>query len=253
MEEQKDLPKPQTDLPLPEKELPSHGSPRLQGDALEPQTRQSIFRNKVFILFIILSFLVAFLIGGFILGRNSVLKALNPTAPSIPPPDPVFYEGTPTPEATESADNSNWKTYENSTYGFSVKYPGNWIIREDTNPEGMVAGAKETLTLEITSSEFGTGTWVEIAPGSNTHSTQGEFDFSESPVKNITIGGIPAKRQETPFVAIGGIDLPEKGWKPAEKKRWNQFGIQITIRNGDKDAKNLATAEEIVSSIQFTN
>jgi len=76
VEDQKDFPKPftlknegQADLPLPEKEIPAHGTSASQGDPLRSYGR--FFRNKLFLIFVILSFIIAFLIGGFALGASS--------------------------------------------------------------------------------------------------------------------------------------------------------------------------------------
>jgi hypothetical protein len=55
------LPKPQTDLPLPEKEI----SPQAYK---APKT--NIFKSKFFLGFMALSFLIAFIIGGFALANN---------------------------------------------------------------------------------------------------------------------------------------------------------------------------------------
>lgn len=101
MEEQKDLPKPQIDLPLPEKEIPA-----------KTGVEFSILKSKFFIGFVALSFLIAFTVGGFILGRNSVLKELNPTDPTVPPADPVIA----------------MKTYEGKT--FNISYPVYWTAEE---------------------------------------------------------------------------------------------------------------------------
>lgn len=62
-EEQKDLPKPLTDLPTPEKEITAKTEPK-----------SSIFKSKFFLLFVAICFLIAFLIGGFILGKNNTNK-----------------------------------------------------------------------------------------------------------------------------------------------------------------------------------
>ena len=96
--ENKDLPLSQTDLPLPEKEIPATTG-----------TKFSILGSKFFTGFVIISTLIAFLVGGFILGKNSVLKELNPT---IPPADPVIA----------------MKTYEGKT--FNISYPVYWTIEE---------------------------------------------------------------------------------------------------------------------------
>lgn len=55
------------------------------------------------------------------LGKNSVLKELNPTTPVIPPKDPVIYEATLTPDPT-----ADWKTYSNKNY--SIMYPTDFKI-----------------------------------------------------------------------------------------------------------------------------
>ncbi len=125
MEDEKLLPKPQIDLPLPEKEIPARVTP--QGHALQNQ-KPNIFKSKFFLGFVAFSILIAFLIGGFMLGRNSVFKELNPTAPVIPPKDPVIYEATPTPDPT-----ADWKTYINPDKLYQLKYPADWTtIAEDS-------------------------------------------------------------------------------------------------------------------------
>lgn len=108
MENEELLPKPQTDLPLPEKEIPAHTG----------ASKTNIFKSKFFLGFVAFSILIAFLIGGFYLGRNSVFKELNPSNPAIPPKDPDMYKGTPTPDPT-----ADWKTYTNTTYGYTFSYP----------------------------------------------------------------------------------------------------------------------------------
>ena len=138
MEEQKDLPKPQTDLPLPERdlplpenllpagrqEIPSHSAPALQGEALEGYGRKFPFPKYVFttVVFVIL---LAIIGGAYYLGRNSVFKELNPSNP-VPPPAAPVIQASPTPnlyaEGTRSAT-ANWKTYTNTVLGYEIKYP----------------------------------------------------------------------------------------------------------------------------------
>lgn len=82
------------------------------------------FLPKPIALIIIVIFFSVFISGLIItvynLGRNSVLKELNPTAPVIPPADPVT-------QATPSLDETTgWKTYEGN--GFSFRYPTDWNI-----------------------------------------------------------------------------------------------------------------------------
>ncbi len=109
-----DLPKPQTDLPLPEKELPSHSTPALQDETLEGYGGRFHFPKYIFlgIAFVILLSIIG---GAYFLGRNSVFKELNPTAPTVPPPDEPKYDPT-----------TDWQTYTGN--GFSFKYPTDFEI-----------------------------------------------------------------------------------------------------------------------------
>lgn len=121
MENEKLLPKPQTDLPLPEKEIPAEAGLASKGVAFRSY-------RKYLVLGIVFVILLAIIGGAYFLGRNSVLKELNPTAPAIPSPDPVFYEPTPTPALDETAD---WKTYTNPQLGYSIKHPSNIVFKHD--------------------------------------------------------------------------------------------------------------------------
>ena len=85
----------------------------------------NILKSKFFLGFVILSALIAFLIGGFMLGRNSVFNELNPTVPTVPPADPVAYEATPTPDPT-----ADWKTYKDTGEVIEFKYPSTWTAKD---------------------------------------------------------------------------------------------------------------------------
>ena len=101
MIEQEILPKPQTDLPLPEKEIPARFD-----------NKASFLSSKWLRIGIVVTVLVLVMGGVYTLGRNSVLKELNPTNPTVPPADPVIA----------------MKTYEGKT--FNISYPVYWTIEE---------------------------------------------------------------------------------------------------------------------------
>jgi len=77
--EEKALPKPQLDLPLPEKELPANTQ------------KSNILKSKILISFVLTSTLIAFLLGGVILGNNNSTTLVTP--PTVEP----NYTSTPTP------------------------------------------------------------------------------------------------------------------------------------------------------------
>ncbi len=82
------------------------------------------------------------IIAYFIMLKNPSPVAVQPTAsPTITPiitsaPEPTL---TPTPEPaiiptpTPNIDISNWKTYRNEDYGYSVEYPSTWLIKTREN------------------------------------------------------------------------------------------------------------------------
>ncbi len=41
------------------------------------------------------------------------------------------FAACPTPVASTTVDISNWQTYRNDKYGFKVKYPSDWIVKEN--------------------------------------------------------------------------------------------------------------------------
>jgi len=61
--------------------------------------------------------------GAYKFGQRQVQLAPQPTL-------------TPTAEATPTPDlTANWKTHTNIDYGYSIKYPEDWFIKESGNPQ----------------------------------------------------------------------------------------------------------------------
>ncbi|MEK9178509.1 MAG: hypothetical protein AAB801_01880 [Patescibacteria group bacterium] len=81
-----------------------------------PMEHKPIYKNKLFLGFIVISALLAFLIGGYFLGKNSS-KILQPAVVS-PTPTPI----------DETAD---WREVSNNT--FSIKIPNNWFIESNNS------------------------------------------------------------------------------------------------------------------------
>ena len=143
MADQVNPPKPELDLPLPrlaeasakraEKEIPAEAHLASQGQALRSYSKTNILKSKFFLSFVALSFIIAFLIGGFVLGRNSVLKELNPSAPAIPSPGPVIYDPTPTINPIDTgiisdSETKGWKKYTNDKLGISFEFPASYTF-----------------------------------------------------------------------------------------------------------------------------
>ncbi len=156
MIEQEKLPKLQTDLPFPEKEIPAKTGAKF-----------SILKSNFLIGFVALSFLIAFLLGGFILGRNSVLKELNPTNPTVPLPDPVIA----------------MKTYEGKT--FNISYPVYWTVEEKHSLSNREVDDPSEINTAILKGDEGEVTvqWGPMGFGGGCD----EKDQKELKIKNETI------------------------------------------------------------------
>lgn len=123
-------------------------------DPIQPPTQQSIeppinipdFQSKPnyfkTILFSILGvLLVSAIIYLYLQNQKFQKQVLNPPiSPTIQAPSPSSQIVSPTPKTVSSIslppdETAGWKTYTNNTYGFSIKYPIDWLIKcnEPTN------------------------------------------------------------------------------------------------------------------------
>src|SRR5205809_683958 len=68
--------------------------------------------------------------GGYMLGTR-IGKSIAPMQPTRSIPIPTISQ-PPSPSPTSTLDPSlNWKTYKNTKYGYSIKYPQDWLILVD--------------------------------------------------------------------------------------------------------------------------
>lgn len=97
------------------------------------------FLPKPIALIVIILITTALLSGlvftAYNLGKNSVLKELNPTTPVIPPKDPVIYEATLTPASNAADADPATEDWQEARVGlnknFTFKYPDDWTYTED--------------------------------------------------------------------------------------------------------------------------
>lgn len=109
-------------------------------DSTENKKIQKKLSLKFIFIFSGISFLIAFLIGGLVLGTYGIKKASKITPTPI-----VKVSPTPTPGPT-----ANWKIYTDQKYGYSIEYPPNLSTKE-TIPNVFVEIIDNTDKNEIVS------------------------------------------------------------------------------------------------------
>lgn len=73
---------------------------------------------------------------------QKIRGGIKPPEIKIIAPSPPVSENIPTKiePASSQIDISNWKTYRNEQYGFEVKYPHNWVMKEKEHFGGLGCG-----------------------------------------------------------------------------------------------------------------
>jgi hypothetical protein len=129
MENEESLPKPQKDLPLLEKEILSHSEALGENDG--DRYKNNLKPKFIFLGFVVISVLIAFLIGGFVLGSNKTSKQT-----------PQVVSANPIPNLK-----SDWKTYKGNV--FSLKYPKDYQlnINKIIATAGIVEPQENTIQL----------------------------------------------------------------------------------------------------------
>lgn len=158
---------------------------------------------------------------------NKQIKTLKPTT-----------SATTTP-ATTTDETANWKTYSNSTYGFSFKYPATFTVADELNKTGNWTVAK---TLKVSNSTDSLDLWVN---------PDGFGPFFPEYTYKIT-------------PTTTGLTITSRDKEPAEDGQNNSvtfantqftygsntYLLQYKIKGSD--SKQLTTFDTILSTFQFT-
>ena len=93
---------------------------------------------------IILVVVIVILVGA--VGYFAFVKKSEPVAQQ-PTPTPIQTK-TSTPTPTTKDETSSWKTYTNSSVGFSFKYPADWKVSDDGKGDINLTDSNKTYMLE---------------------------------------------------------------------------------------------------------
>lgn len=149
----------------------------------------------------------------------------------------VSFQTQPSPSPESTIDpTSNWKTYTNTKYGFSIKYPGNWSVKESLiASDEKINGIKKYQTELESPLEENKVSLISINP-------EGGKNLNVNPTMKYvetTVGGIKAKlysfSHDTGFKFYGYF----------ESEKYPEFSITVDGRINDDQIN------QILSTFQF--
>lgn len=147
------------------------------------------------ILFVVLALILG-AIGGYYYSKNKEGKTTTSTV-------------TPTSTSTTTSDETaSWKTYTNSKYGYSIKYPTNWAYREFPDTESG-AGLRLTSTASDPANELITID-INARPVSQKSQTFSEYVKTAA---SSSIQGYDSLVSNTPVKTDSGLTGYETTWK----------------------------------------
>lgn len=131
------------------------------------------------------------------------------------------------PEPSAEAETANWKTYSNTKYGYSFKYPPDWIIEPDKQaPDEIINISKDLNSLSI---------------------------YAGSAFTKAPEGKAPSKRRG---IKIAGIDAVGEYYDNlyelisfAEKRAVNTIALRYAKGLYSEDVKNFF--DQILSTFKF--
>lgn len=168
---------------------PAQTAPPVQStQPATPPPSKSFFSGKLIILIVILLIILAG--GGTYLVLNSQTKPeISKITPTPLPIEASVKEGGPT---------ASWKTYLNTTYGFSFKYPKAWYTQEVpgwNTPGASISFYQNGATPTENYADTPTNTLLNVQLSKSTQTSE-QFRNTASQAygyqKTLTIGGAPA-------------------------------------------------------------
>jgi len=156
--------------------------------------------------------------------------------------DPEKTQPTPTNRQSPTSETSEWETYQNIEYDYSIRYPAGWKVVEQ-----RITGPNQNLnmfSMDLYDSQHPTSSrqpsmWLSILPCSNPVITT--FPIEKiSVINDLTVDNIPAKETKSPTILLPLIMFGKENYfyqfqtNPRMSVDWNQ-------------------AKQILQTLKFTN
>lgn len=224
-------------------------------------------RQKGFAPIIILVLILLGVIGYFIYQNTQLQKSnSNVTSPSTVP-NANLLQSSPTPDPTV-----NWKTYTNTKYGYSVKYPSNWepnrwianLSDEELAKETLVEFNDLTLPGISTGKDSGTGFQIatnELNPNGDGRNCSDLNDCFSKTFKERKESTNTTNRVSTTFWGQTAIifNYQLKGTLYSQSFKYiyfiyqgNAYDMNISTRS-DREKEVFGIFDQILSTFKFTD
>lgn len=153
-----------------------------------PQPQQSYYGKRNWIKWGLIYLFIAVLIYGGIYYLAAQQKKSSPYSTNYP--SPTISQPSPTPDET-----ANWKTYENTKYGYQLKYPPTWQLQDNSDSDNnYISFYPPQVNLALND------------PGVPSIDLQvTSRPLSSYPTENLTQGGIPMIT-DWKTVSVNGIN-----------------------------------------------
>jgi len=207
-------------------------------------------KKSIFIIFLIICVAIV-LVAGYFIYQKYLLSNIkqNPTACTMeakicPDGSSVGRQGPNCEFAQCPNQNSEWKTYTNSEYGFEFKYPKDW----NYNGEESIVFSPNNIPLRVSVENKISDYYFSVSIDKNWSSSNYNYD---APTKEqVIIDGV----KYTAYIFPRGYEV----YEPEAGKDYSTFTIPVKkgnlyyIISGQGHANNLANYSEIISSFKFT-
>lgn len=226
----------------------------------------SFINVAVLLLFAIVIAVASTVTTYFFLSSRSEEQPAITQPPIVPPAQTNVYPITPqtTQTTVPTYETANWKVYRNKKkeYGFEIKYPNNWNVKEYANPSDRLAtsirfgnpptpeGIYDENTTNVVTIDIGKEYWETIELGIDEWGRLDESGKLRNPLavsqsKAITvIDNEPAIRAQRVFK--DGSKIMMMTVVPQNK---NNFFYEISFNY--KDSKNEAFFDKMLSTFKF--
>ncbi len=194
---------------------------------------------------ILIILLIALAVGGYSIYSNYLNNQTKPT------PQPTTHS-TPQPSPSPADEIANWKTYTNTKYGFSLKYPPTYILLDSGVGTPCIVSSQDKLNNSLSQ-----GICINVSLADiYTNYEQASMLLIQNYEKDNT-GKIPQHKIEEPdkiTIIKGPYSFPEAKLENVYERTtyWKYKGGAVTAGYHNVNKNEADIYDQILSTFKFT-